>query len=171
MLSDLIDQVPQLLEYLPSDSLALVLGTSSALRQRIHNYATKIVSCTSDQDIAVLAKCPWPQVTHLSLIRATHLRHLWLRHGNNCFYKPLRQATTRSACWSLHLCHLFFQCTPVETGMRNKLQYQARQACPLREQYNTANGVHIAEQHSPQVHCRLHKVHLAVATAGGSPNV
>ena len=60
MLSDLIDHVPQLLEYLPSDSLAAILGTSSALHHKLHNHATKIIGHISDQDIAVLARSPWP---------------------------------------------------------------------------------------------------------------
>ena len=72
MLSDLIDHVPQLLEYLSSDSLAPILGTSSALRHIVHNHATKIIGHISDQDIAVLVKGPWPQVTHLSLKRAVN---------------------------------------------------------------------------------------------------
>ena len=84
MLSNLVDHVPQLLEYLLSDSLAAVLGTSSALRQKIHNHATKIIDPghLSDQDIAVLAKGFWPQVTHLSLKCADFLSGANLSHLN-----------------------------------------------------------------------------------------
>ncbi len=72
MLSELLDHVPQLCEYLPSSSLSVLLATSSALRQKVHDYVTKISGSMTDQDIAVLVhglphKYPQLRSLHLTI--------------------------------------------------------------------------------------------------------
>ena len=54
MLSELLDQVPQLCEYLPSSSVSVLPANSSALRQKVHHYVTKVSCSMTDQNIAVL---------------------------------------------------------------------------------------------------------------------
>ncbi len=46
-LSDLIHQVPRLLELMPSECLAALIATSTTLRNQIHNYhASDLISCS-----------------------------------------------------------------------------------------------------------------------------
>ena len=52
MLLELPDHVPQLCEYLRSSSLSALSGTSSALRQKVHGYVTRVSGSMTDQDIA-----------------------------------------------------------------------------------------------------------------------
>ena len=70
MLSELLDHVPQLLEHLPSSSLSVLLGTSSALRQKVHDYVSKVSGTMPAQDISVLVHGlpdTYPQLTSLQL--------------------------------------------------------------------------------------------------------
>ncbi len=70
MLPELLDHVPQLWEHLPSSSLSVLLGTSSALRQKVHDYVSKISGTMTAQDIAVFVRGlpkTYPQLTSLQL--------------------------------------------------------------------------------------------------------
>ena len=78
-LSDLIHQVPRLLELMPSECLAALIATSTTQRSQIHNYVTSITICdpTHTDD---LISCSWPRLvkwtladqdSHRILIRVT----------------------------------------------------------------------------------------------------
>jgi hypothetical protein len=70
MLSQLLDHVPHFCEYLPSSSLSALSGTSPALRQKVHDYVTKISGSMNDQDIAILVRGlpdSFPQLRSLHL--------------------------------------------------------------------------------------------------------
>ena len=70
MLSELLENVPQLWQHLPSSSLSVLLRTSSALRQKVHDYVSNISGTMTAQDTVVLVHgLPelYPQRTSLQL--------------------------------------------------------------------------------------------------------
>ena len=65
-LSDLIHQVPRLLELMPSECLAALIATSTTHRSQIHNYVTSIK--TSDPTHASdLISSIWPRLVKWTL--------------------------------------------------------------------------------------------------------
>ena len=71
MQPDLIHCVPQLLEHLPSASLATLLSSSKAFRALVHGHVSAIRM--DSRDIQVLTKTKWFKLRHLSL---SHSRNL-----------------------------------------------------------------------------------------------
>ncbi len=65
-LSDLIHQVPRLLELMPSECLAALIATSTTLRSQIHNYVTSI-TISDPTHASNLISCSWPRLVKWTL--------------------------------------------------------------------------------------------------------
>jgi len=80
-LSDLIHQVPGLLQVMPSECLAALIATSTNHRSQIHNHVTSITICDpTHADDLISCSCTWPRLvkwtladqdSHRILIRVT----------------------------------------------------------------------------------------------------
>ena len=71
MQPDLIHCVPQLLEHLPSASLATLLASSKAFRAQVHGYVSAIRM--DSRDIQVLTKTKWLKLRHIDLSGSRNL--------------------------------------------------------------------------------------------------
>ncbi len=60
-LSDLIYQVPRLLELMPSECLAALIATSTAHRRQVHDCVTSIILSNSTH-ASHLISCRWPRL-------------------------------------------------------------------------------------------------------------
>ena len=65
-LSDLIHQVPRLLELMTSECLAALLATSTTHRSQVHNYVTSITISDSTH-ASDLISCSWPRLVKWTL--------------------------------------------------------------------------------------------------------
>ncbi len=65
-LSDLIHQVPRLLELMPSECLAALIATSRTHRSQIHNYVTSI-TISDPGHASDLISCSWPRLVKWTL--------------------------------------------------------------------------------------------------------
>ena len=65
-LSDLIHQVPRLLELMPSECLAALIATSRTHRSQIHNYVTSI-TISDPTHASDLISCSWPRLVKWTL--------------------------------------------------------------------------------------------------------
>ena len=65
-LSDLIHQVPRLLELMPSGCLAVLIATSTTHRSQIHNYVISI-TITDPSHASDLISCSWPRLVKWTL--------------------------------------------------------------------------------------------------------
>jgi len=65
-LSDLIQQVPRLLELLPSECLAALIATSTTHRSQIHDYVTSI-TISDPTHTGDLISCSWPRLLKWTL--------------------------------------------------------------------------------------------------------
>jgi len=65
-LSDLIHQVPRLLELMPSECLAALIATSTTHRSQIHNYVTS-TTISDPTHASDLISCSWPRLVKWTL--------------------------------------------------------------------------------------------------------
>ncbi len=65
-LSDLIDQVPRLLELMPSECLAALVATSTSHRGQIHKYVTRI-TISDPTHASDLVSCSWSRLIKWTL--------------------------------------------------------------------------------------------------------
>ncbi len=72
-LSDLIHQVPRLLELMPSQCLAALIATNTTHRSQIHNYVTSI-TISDPTHASDLISCNWPRLVKWTLAdRDSHM--------------------------------------------------------------------------------------------------
>jgi len=65
-LSDLIHQVPRLLELMPTECLAALIATNTVHRSQIHNHVTSITISNSNH-ASDLISCTWPRLAKWTL--------------------------------------------------------------------------------------------------------
>ncbi len=75
-LSDLIHQVPRMLELMPSECLAALIATSRTHRSQIHNYVISI-TISDPTHASDLISCSWPQLVKWTLAdQESHRIHI-----------------------------------------------------------------------------------------------
>ena len=65
-LSDLIHQVPRLLELMPSECLAALIATNTTHRSQVHSYVTSI-TLSDTAHASLLISCSWPRLVKWTL--------------------------------------------------------------------------------------------------------
>ena len=119
-LSDLIHQVPRLLELMPSECLAALIATSTNHRSQIHNHVTSITICDpTHADDLISCSCTWPRLVKWTLAdQDSHRILIRVTCDMTVAAASVLAKADMLSSWQLHLddIQLLRQRLPRETG-------------------------------------------------------
>ena len=101
-LSDLTQQVPRLLELMPSECLAALIATSTTHRSQIHNYVTSI-TISDPTHASDLISCSWPQLVKWTLANQDRIQTIRVTCDMTVAAASVLATASMPSSWHLRL--------------------------------------------------------------------